>query len=57
MDGTKIGATYTEVELESEVVQKVGQIEDQAHYLSLNVECLTTHKNTPIITNMSLYAN
>ncbi len=45
-----------EVELESEVAQEVGQIEDQAHYLSLNVECPTTHKNTPIITKMSLYA-
>ncbi len=36
-----------EVELEGEVSKEVGQFEDQGHYLSLNVEWPTTHKNTP----------
>jgi hypothetical protein len=32
-----------EVELEGEVAQEVGQTEDWGHYLSLDVECPTTH--------------
>jgi len=43
VDGTKRGATYMEVELEGEVAQEVGQTEDWGHYLSLDVECPTTH--------------
>lgn len=36
-----------EIELEGEATQEMGQTKDQGHYLSLDVKCPTTHKNTP----------
>jgi hypothetical protein len=36
-----------EIELEGEAIQEMGQTENQGHYLSFNVKCPTTHKNTP----------
>jgi len=41
------GAIEMEIELEGEVAQEMGQIEDHGHYFSLDVKCPTTHKNTP----------
>jgi hypothetical protein len=36
-----------DIELEGEATQEMGQNDDHSHYLSLDVKCPTTHKNTP----------